>query len=105
MRHRITAALHRIADVNARHVDVAISGATVTLSGHVTTWAQRDAAEKRASAVEPAHAPVELQARPRWQLVDLWRCRDRRCTRDRSRQFETRCCAMRSCWLKAACTV
>lgn len=50
VRHRITEALHRIADVNARHVVVTIKGATVTLSGHVTSWAQRDAVEHAAAA-------------------------------------------------------
>jgi osmotically-inducible protein OsmY len=50
VRHRITEALHRIADVNARHVTVTITGSTARLTGHVTSWAQRDAAERAAAA-------------------------------------------------------
>jgi osmotically-inducible protein OsmY len=49
VRHRITEALHRIADVNARHITVTVKGSTVTLTGNVSTWAQRDAAERAAS--------------------------------------------------------
>jgi osmotically-inducible protein OsmY len=52
VRHRITEALHRIADVNARHIAITVTGSTVTLTGSVTTWAQREAAERAAS-----HAP------------------------------------------------
>ena len=46
IRQRITAALHRIADVNVRHVVVTVKGTTATLTGSVTSWAQRDAAER-----------------------------------------------------------
>ena len=49
LRHRIAAALHRIADVNARHITVTVKGSTVTLTGQVTSWAQRDAAEAAAA--------------------------------------------------------
>jgi osmotically-inducible protein OsmY len=58
VRHRIAEALHRIADVNARHIDVAVHGSTVTLTGQVTTWAQRDAAE-RAAAGAPGITAVD----------------------------------------------
>ena len=47
---RITDALHRVADLNARHISVVIKGNTVMLSGQVTSWAQRDAAELAAAA-------------------------------------------------------
>jgi osmotically-inducible protein OsmY len=47
--HRISEALHRIADVNARHINVVINGDTAMLSGHVASWAQRDAAEMAAA--------------------------------------------------------
>jgi osmotically-inducible protein OsmY len=49
VQHRITEALHRMADVNARHITVTVKDATVTLTGTVTTWAQRDAAERAAT--------------------------------------------------------
>ncbi len=58
VRHRITEALHRIADVNARHVVVTIKGTTATLSGTVTSWAQRDAVE-HAAAGAPGITAVE----------------------------------------------
>lgn len=58
LRHRVTAALHRIADVNARHITVTVKGSTVTLTGQVTSWAQRDAAEA-AAADAPGVTEVE----------------------------------------------
>jgi osmotically-inducible protein OsmY len=58
VRHRITEALHRIADVNARHVVVTIKGSTATLSGTVTSWAQREAVE-HAAAGAPGITAVE----------------------------------------------
>ena len=48
VRRRIVKALHRSADVDARHVVVTISGNTATLTGTVGTWLQRDAAERAA---------------------------------------------------------
>jgi osmotically-inducible protein OsmY len=50
VRHRITEALHRIADVNAKHVVVAVHGTEATLTGRVSSWAQRDAAQEAAEA-------------------------------------------------------
>jgi osmotically-inducible protein OsmY len=58
VRKRITEALHRAADLNARHVRVDIKGSTVTLTGTVSTWGQRDIAE-RAAAEAPGIARVE----------------------------------------------
>jgi osmotically-inducible protein OsmY len=58
VRKRITEALHRVADVNARHVHVDINGTTVTLTGTVSTWGQRDIAE-RAAAAAPGITSVE----------------------------------------------
>lgn len=52
IRHRIVQALHRSADLDAKHVAVTISGDRATLTGHVASWTQRDAAEHAA-----AHAP------------------------------------------------
>jgi osmotically-inducible protein OsmY len=47
IRRRIMQALHRNADVDARHIDVAIGDDdAVILTGTVGSWAQRDAAER-----------------------------------------------------------
>ena len=50
VRHRITQALHEIADVNAKHVVVEVHGTEATLTGTVSSWAQRDAAQYAAEA-------------------------------------------------------
>ena len=46
VRHRIVEALHRNADLDARHVRVIIAGDRATLTGAVGTWLQRDTAER-----------------------------------------------------------
>jgi osmotically-inducible protein OsmY len=46
----IASALHRIADVNVRRVDVHVEGTVATLTGAVASWAQRDAAERAAAS-------------------------------------------------------
>lgn len=56
--HRIVQALHRNADVDARHITVAVSGETATLTGTVGTWLQRESAE-RAAANAPGIGQVE----------------------------------------------
>jgi osmotically-inducible protein OsmY len=58
IRHRITAALHQSADVDARHVSVTVAGNTATLSGTVGTWLQRECAE-RAAMSAPGIAHVD----------------------------------------------
>jgi osmotically-inducible protein OsmY len=58
IRRRITAALHQTADVDARHVDVAVTGNTAVLSGTVGTWLQRECAE-RAAMSAPGIAHVD----------------------------------------------
>jgi osmotically-inducible protein OsmY len=58
VRHRIVGALHQNADVDARHITVTASGDTVTLTGTVGTWLQRDSAE-RAAANAPGIAHVD----------------------------------------------
>ena len=52
VRHRIVEALHRNADLDAHHITLSVSGDIATLTGSVSTWSQRDAAEGAA-----AHAP------------------------------------------------
>lgn len=65
VRHRITEALHRIADVNARHVNIVVKGSMVTLTGQVTSWMQRDAVE-HAAASAPGITAVDnlIEVRP-----------------------------------------
>jgi osmotically-inducible protein OsmY len=58
VRHRIVEALHRDADIDARHIAVTISGDKVVLTGNVGTWLQRESAE-RAAADAPGITHVE----------------------------------------------
>jgi osmotically-inducible protein OsmY len=57
VRHRIVQALHRAADLDARHVRIEVDGDVATLTGSVTTWRQRETAE-RAAASAPGIARV-----------------------------------------------
>ena len=58
IRKRITETLHRMADVDAHHIDVAVSGSVVTLNGEVSSWSERDAAEV-AAAIGPGITRVD----------------------------------------------
>jgi osmotically-inducible protein OsmY len=49
VRRRILDAFHRTADLDARHVTAHAAGNVVTLTGHVSTWLQRDIAERAAA--------------------------------------------------------
>lgn len=49
VRRRIVEALHRQADVNARHITVGVAGDVVVLTGTVDSWTERDAAERAAA--------------------------------------------------------
>jgi osmotically-inducible protein OsmY len=62
VRRLITESLHRNADVNARHVEVAVSGSVATLTGRVSSWTQRRAAE-RAAADAAGISRVENRSR------------------------------------------
>jgi len=48
-RHRIIEAFHRYADLDARQVTAHTKGDVVTLSGRVSTWLQREIAERAAA--------------------------------------------------------
>lgn len=48
MRRRITQALYRNATLDAKHIDVTVTGSVVHLKGTATSWLQRDAAERAA---------------------------------------------------------
>ena len=52
VRPRIVRALHHDADIDARGLNVVVSGSTVTLTGTVRSWHERDSAERAAM-----HAP------------------------------------------------
>jgi osmotically-inducible protein OsmY len=58
VRHRIVAALHRHADLDARRVTIDVNGGIARLAGAVATWQQRDAAE-RAAASAPGITRVD----------------------------------------------
>lgn len=49
VRHHIVEALHRDADLDAHHVSVDIAEGVATLYGTVTSWQQRDTAERAAA--------------------------------------------------------
>jgi osmotically-inducible protein OsmY len=59
-RHRIVEAYHRSADLDARHVTAHAQGDVVTLTGQVSTWLQREIAE-RAAADAPGIRRVDNQ--------------------------------------------
>ena len=50
VQRRIVTALHHNADLDARHIRVAVHDQTVTLTGTVGTWMQRDTAERAAGS-------------------------------------------------------
>jgi len=60
VRHRIVEALHRTADLDARHITASVSGDVVNLSGCVSSWLQRVIAE-RAAADAPGIRRVDNQ--------------------------------------------
>ena len=58
VRHRIVEALHRNANIDARHITLTVSGDKATLTGSVGSWLQRESAE-RAAADAPGITRVE----------------------------------------------
>ncbi len=66
IRKRITETLHRMADVDARHIDVEIDGSIVSLHGEVSSWAELDAAGI-AAAIAPGVTRVDnhIRIKPR----------------------------------------
>lgn len=62
VRRRIVQSLHRNADLDARHIEVTVSGDVVTLTGTVGSWSQREAAERGAGSA-PGIRRVDDQIR------------------------------------------
>jgi osmotically-inducible protein OsmY len=62
VRHRIVQALHRNADLDARQLEISVFGGLARLTGSVTTWQQRETAE-RAAANAPGITCVENEIR------------------------------------------
>jgi osmotically-inducible protein OsmY len=60
VRRRIVTALHHHADLDARHISVAVHDHAVTLAGTVGTWTQRELAE-RAAGSAPGVVRVDNQ--------------------------------------------
>lgn len=60
LRKRIAQALYRNATLDAKHIDVTVTGSVAHLKGTATTWLQRDAAE-RAAYDAPGIAVVDNQ--------------------------------------------
>jgi BON domain len=61
VRHRIVQALHGNADLGARHVAIDVSGGVATLSGTVTTWQQRETAERAAAVINLLSTPLSIR--------------------------------------------
>ena len=60
IRQRIVRALHNDADLDARHITATVHEGIVTLSGTVTSWRQRETAERAAGAA-PGTVRVDNQ--------------------------------------------
>jgi osmotically-inducible protein OsmY len=71
VRHRIVESLHRAADLDASQIAVAVVGGEAGLTGTVSTWQQREIAERAAASapgitrvvnhvrIQPAVEPVD----------------------------------------------
>lgn len=58
VRHRIVEALHRNANLDARHIDVAVEGNVATIRGSVSSYLQYETAA-RACAAAPGITRVD----------------------------------------------
>ena len=78
VRPRIVRALHQDADVDARGLNVVISGNTVTLTGTVRSWHERESAE-RAVMHAPGITHVENLIAVEWSEEEDSRAQDECC--------------------------
>ena len=78
VRPRIVRALHQDADVDARGLNVVISGNTVTLTGTVRSWHERESAE-RAAIHAPGITHVENLIAVEWSEEENARAQDEAC--------------------------
>jgi len=78
VRPRIVRALHEDADVDARGLNVVISGNTVTLTGTVRSWHERESAE-RAVMHAPGITHVENLIAVEWSEEEDSRAQDECC--------------------------
>ena len=78
IRPRIIRALHEDADVNARGLSVVTSGNTVTLTGTVDSWHERESAE-RAAMHAPGITHVENLIAVKWSEDEDSRAQDEIC--------------------------
>ena len=65
VRKEVARALHRDATTHGRRIEVTVSGHKVTLTGHVVSWHEREAAE-RAAMHAPGIAEVDNQILVNW---------------------------------------
>jgi osmotically-inducible protein OsmY len=78
IRPRIVRALHEDADIDARGLNVVISGDTVTLTGTVRSWHERESAE-RAAMHAPGITHVENLIAVEWSEDEDARVQDEIC--------------------------
>jgi osmotically-inducible protein OsmY len=69
VRRGIARSLHHDATVNGRGIEVSVSGHTVTLKGQVSSWHERESAE-RAAMHAPGITEVHNQILVAWPTVD-----------------------------------
>jgi osmotically-inducible protein OsmY len=63
--------LHRAADLQAKAVEVTVTGDTVRLTGSVASWHEREAAERAAShAAGTAVVDNQISVRPDSRYID-----------------------------------
>jgi len=73
VRRRIVQALHRRADIDARHIQVAVENDVVMLTGAVRSWSERDAAEdaaRRAPGIRRVDNEIFVVPRERFHGAD-----------------------------------